>query len=268
MDNKSPSEVAHCARMAAVMEASAEKPGNVTPTKGFRDLEYRHFLEAAERLEPFIERAAREGEDARVGRLIFDATSDERNVNFGVMLLFVPLAAARGGSTRRLLRSLTVEDSEWMIRAMQKGKLGGMELKDKSLPRYDILSPGVFEVVREESLTPIKLMKLSQPYDTIARELVGDYPISRGISGRIEADPESIVDEYLRTLAKHPDTLIARKTDLKEARRVSGMAKEVLEGGMSREDFDAYLRSRGNSLNPGTTADLIATGLFLKLLSN
>jgi len=256
MQNKSPKEIAHSAHMAAVMEASAEKPGNVTPTKSFGDSSYNDFIKAAERLEPIID----------ISRLIYDATDDKKNINFGIIMMFVPLAAARGGPTAKLLKSLASKDTEWIVKAMQKGKLGGMELKDKSLSKYDIFSDKIFETIKTERITPLRLMEMAKPYDTLAREWVEDFPISRAIAEKIECDPHSIVNEYLATLAYYPDTLIARKAGLEKAREVSQMATWVLSGNLGVDEFDAFLRSDGNTFNPGTTADLIATALFIKLL--
>lgn len=267
MGNKSPREIAHAAYSACVMEASAEKPGNVTPTKCFYDLSHRDFLKAAKSLEPFVEKAARDGENADIGKIIFDATSAEKNINFGIVMMLIPLAATRGGPTKKLLESLTTEDAEWIVRAMQKGKLGGMELKDKSLSKYDVFSNGIFEVIKKEGITPMKLMNMSGPYDTLAKEWVFDYPLSRAIARRVDADPGSIVEEHLRLLSQIPDTLIARKAGIDKAKEVSQMARWVLSGNLGIGDFDSFLRSDGNKLNPGTTADLIAAGLFLKLLS-
>jgi|GEM_PF-1757438 len=294
MEEKSPQFISECARRAAVLEASAEKPGNVTPTKGFDDLSYQDFVEAAVRLKPFMARAARAGGDAEIGKLIYDATSGEKNVNFGIIIMFMPLAAARGGNTKGLLESLKKEDSKWIVKAMQKGRLGGMGLRDKSLSRYDVYSKGIFGVIGEENITPLKLMEIAQPYDTLAREWVGDYPIARAIGDKIEPREGSIIKEYLRILSEHPDTLIARKRGLEEARIVSKMAKDVLDGIRIVGELDAYLRTSlppakeqgklcasctspkadatsradGNALNPGTTADLIASGLFIRLMLN
>lgn len=259
--------IASAARIACVMEASAEKPGNVTPTKGFTDLDYTDFVKAGKWLEKFAKKAASDGEKAKIGKLIYDATPGKKNVNFGIVMMFMPLAATCGGSTKKLLKSLTPGDTKWIVKAMQKGELGHMGLKDKKLAKYDVLSKDIFKTIRDERMTPLGLMKMAQPYDTLAKEWVEDYPISRVISKRIGTDSESIIKEYLRTLAAYPDTLIARKAGLKEAKKVSQLAQEVLKGKMSIDEFDTYLRSRGNSLNPGTTADLIATGLFLRLLS-
>lgn len=69
-------------------------------------------------------------------------------------------------------------------------------------------------------------------------------------------------------MAEYPDTLIARKAGLERSKEVSQMARWVLAGNINTGEFDTYLRADGNRMNPGTTADLIATGLFLKLIKN
>ncbi len=250
--------IAACAERAAIMEVSAEKPGNVTPTKSFSDLSYTDFVTAARRLRGFVSRAA-EGEN--ICRLIYEAVPGGKNINFGILMMFMPLAASHGMDTSPVLSSLTPDDTKWFVRAVQKAGLGGMELKEKSLERYDILSPRIFSVIDEEDITPLRLMEISQPYDTLASEWLTDYRISRASSYRIT--PDTIVEEYLRVLSEHPDTLIARKYGMEEAERVSKMARRVLRGD-PLEEFDLYLRSRDE--NPGTTADIIATSLFLYLL--
>jgi triphosphoribosyl-dephospho-CoA synthase len=84
-----------------------------------------------------------------------------------------------------------------------------------------------------------------------------------------------VVQLYLEVLAQVPDTLIARKRDMVTARQVSQQAQQVLQaGGVFNEPgrqaithFDASLRQAAdNSLNPGTTADLVAATLFAALL--
>jgi triphosphoribosyl-dephospho-CoA synthase len=75
----------------------------------------------------------------------------------------------------------------------------------------------------------------------------------------------------LDLLAQYPDSLIGRKCGAAVATAVSLRADEIrsIQAGNSRSDaeqaFDAWLRADGNRLNPGTTADLIAAGLFLLL---
>jgi triphosphoribosyl-dephospho-CoA synthase len=70
-----------------------------------------------------------------------------------------------------------------------------------------------------------------------------------------------------------PDSLIARKCGLPIAERASGLAHRVLKAGRPGDEayyaelgeLDFWMRSDGNRRNPGTTADLIAAGLFVVL---
>jgi triphosphoribosyl-dephospho-CoA synthase len=82
---------------------------------------------------------------------------------------------------------------------------------------------------------------------------------------------DSIVHAHLRTMCEFPDSLIARKCGVAGAREAAAWAGGVLEAGRPGDeayyqavgDIDLWLRSDGNRRNPGTTADLIAAGLFV-----
>jgi triphosphoribosyl-dephospho-CoA synthase len=86
----------------------------------------------------------------------------------------------------------------------------------------------------------------------------------------------AIIQSFLTMLSKYPDTLIARKCGDEAAEEVSKMAAEVLDAGgaLTEEgkkritELDTHLRSDGNNLNPGTTADITAAGLFLLILNS
>lgn len=83
------------ATMACLLEAGAEKPGNVTPTRCFRDTTYTDFLLSSVAIGPVLARAA----DLPVGRLVLAAVQATRavtrvNTNLGVVLLLAPLARA------------------------------------------------------------------------------------------------------------------------------------------------------------------------------
>ena len=86
----------------------------------------------------------------------------------------------------------------------------------------------------------------------------------------------AIVDLQLHWLAAYPDSLVARKNGPAVAEEVRWRASRMLQsGGLSTPagrragaDFNRFLRSDGNKLNPGTTADLIAACLFAALREN
>jgi len=83
----------------------------------------------------------------------------------------------------------------------------------------------------------------------------------------------AILWTQLNVMAEHPDSLILRKRGPAEAEESRQRAQDVLELGWpekreAREayaEFDAWLRAVGHQRNPGTTADLIAAGLFVAL---
>ena len=127
-------------------------------------------------------------------------------------------------------------------------------------------------------------MKLAADRDMVARQYangfadVFDFGVPAFLNaferfGCIEA---AIIDSQLRWLAEYPDSLIARKNGLAVAEDVNQRAAEVQKlGGIATPEgrragvaLDKHLRSDGNKLNPGTTADLITACLFVTLREN
>ena len=116
------------AELACLLEVSAEKPGNVTPTHNFADTKYQDFLVSA----VAIGKAFRNISNASVGETILQAVKDTRaltgvNTNLGIILLLAPLAKAytinNGNDLRTNLRSvldaLTIKDAELAYEAIR-----------------------------------------------------------------------------------------------------------------------------------------------------
>src|SRR3954451_225531 len=87
--------VAGAAQLACVLEVSAEKPGNITPSHDFHDTRYEDMLRSAIALGPELARAGERG----VGATILAAVEASRraapaNTNLGIALLLAPLAKA------------------------------------------------------------------------------------------------------------------------------------------------------------------------------
>jgi triphosphoribosyl-dephospho-CoA synthase len=146
--------------------------------------------------------------------------------------------------------------------------------------RYDIFSPKINDIIIQEKLTPLKLFEFSKKYDRLAEEWVSSYGIVFSHLDFFESEKKygtntAIVDTFLKILSGYPDTLIARKAGHGKAREVSEKARDILKlGGMRTEkgrdnifEMDRWLAEEENELNPGTTADLIASILFIELLS-
>ncbi len=259
--------VAGAAQLACVLEASAEKPGNITPSHDFHDTSYEDMLRSAIAVGPELGRAG----DRGVGETVLAVVQASRrvapaNTNLGIALLLAPLAkAALGGGPLRgrlatTLRALDVADARAAYAAIQLAGAGGLHERVE----HDVRS--------EPAVGLREAMTSAAERDSIAAEYVTDFaltfdvglPALRAALGQSVRD--AIVDLHLRLLAHTPDTLIARKAGADAAAQVSAGAREVLAGRETLQSFDASLRTEGNKLNPGTTADLVTATLFVALV--
>jgi triphosphoribosyl-dephospho-CoA synthase len=270
-------DVASAAQLACVLEASAEKPGNVTPSHDFDDTSYEDMLRSGIALGPEL---ARSGEQS-VGETVLAAVRASRdaagaNTNLGIALLLAPLARAalRSGPLRErlgeVLRELTVDDARDAYAAIRLAGAGGLD------------QPVEHDVRDEPRVTLREAMATAAQRDTIASEYVTDHAVTFELGLPALADAlgdglrarDATIESALQILAAVPDTLIARKRGSEAASRVTAGARQVLSAGGVRTargrtalaEFDASLRQKGNALNPGTTADLVTAVLFVALL--
>jgi len=272
-----PETVAGAAQFACVLEASAEKPGNITPSHDFADTSYEDMLRSGIALGPELGRACERG----VGETVLAAVRASReaagaNTNLGIALLLAPLARAAltDGPLRKRLgevqSALTVDDARAAYAAIRLAGAAGLEKRVEH------------DVRDEPGVTLRKAMAVAAQRDTIAAEYVSDHAVTFELGLPVLAGAlndglparEAIVELALRLLAAVPDTLIARKRGPDAAGRVTEGAREVLAAGGVRTAsgrtalaaFDASLRRDGHALNPGTTADLVTAVLFVALL--
>jgi triphosphoribosyl-dephospho-CoA synthase len=269
--------VAGFAQLACVLEVSAEKPGNITPSHDFRDTSYEDMVASAIVVGPELARAGERG----VGETVLAVVEASRrvapaNTNLGIALLLAPLAKAAldsGPLRERLgatLRVLDVADARAAYAAIRLSGAGGL----RERVEHDVRS--------EPAIGLREAMASAAERDSVASEYVTDYALTfdTGIPalgaalGDGLAVREAIVELYLRLLEQAPDTLIARKAGAGAAARVSAGARAALALGGVRtaagrralRGFDASLREPGNALNPGTTADLVTATLFVALV--
>jgi triphosphoribosyl-dephospho-CoA synthase len=274
-----PDDVARAAQLACVLEASAEKPGNITPSHDFDDTSYEDMLRSGIALGPALGQAG----DRAVGETVLAAVRASRgaagaNTNLGIALLLAPLARAALTPSDRPLRErlgdvlagLTIDDARAAYEAIRLAGAGGLD------------EPVEHDVREEPRVTLSQAMAAAAERDTIAAEYVNDYAVTFELGLPAFADAlrgglrprDAIVEIALRLLATIPDTLIARKSGADAATRVATGARQVLVAGGVRSphgrtalaEFDASLRQDGNALNPGTTADLVTAVLFVALL--
>jgi len=276
-----PEEVTAAAQLACLLEASAPKPGNVTPTAGFHDARYEDYLASAIAIGPAIGAAG----ERPLGATIRAAVAATRravpaNTNLGIVLLFAPLARAAlqpGGEPLRtrlapVLATTTVLDAREAYAAIRLASPGGLGRTVEQ------------DVACEPTVTLRDAMALAAERDAIAREYLTDFattfevghPALRRARAAGLGWSDATLETYLTLLAAAPDTHVARKLGAAVAADVQGRARIVLERGGVRTPagrdaiaaLDGDLRDPRNTRNPGATADLTAAALFVALLED
>ena len=279
------------AHIACIWEATSRKVGNVHPNADFDDMRHIDLVISAAALANLLgyrRTAGRPlGEEINfvVGNLKDVVPT---NTNLGIVLLLMPLLRVPGycalenppsapwydfkKGIETVLKRLSVEDAVETykaIRAVNPGGLGTVRKQD---------------VNGEPTVTLLKAMQMAADRDMVARQYangfadVFDFGVPSFLAaferfGSVEA---AVIDCQLRWLAEYPDSLIARKNGPHVAEDVRKWAAGVLksggietpEGRAAGVELDRYLRSDGNKLNPGTTADLITACLFVALREN
>lgn len=266
------------AQTACVWEAVARKVGNVHRGADFANTGLTDFLLSGAAIARPFDAAGRH----TVGTTIVSAVRRTReavgqNTNLGIVLLLAPLATEWGAPAPRAavtaaLEGLTVEDTKLVYEAIRTASPGGLG----DAPEQDVRD--------EPTVTLLEAMRLAAERDMVARQYANGFadvfdfgvPALAAAFAKFGCVEAAIIDSQLRWLATYPDSLVARKNAAPVAEDVQRRAAEVLRrGGLETSEgraagvaLDAHLRSAGNKLNPGTTADLITACLFVALREN
>src|SRR3954471_3959926 len=221
---RTPDSVAGAAQLACVLEVSAEKPGNITPSHDFHDTSYEDMLRSAIAVGPELARAGERGVGETV-RAVVEASRRvaPANTNLGIALLLAPLAkAALDGAPLRArlgttLRALDVADARAAFAAIRLSGAGGL----RERVEHDVRS--------EPTVGLREAMASAAERDSVASEYVTGFALTfeTGVPALVAAlgdglvVREAIVELHLRLLDRVPDTLIARKCGADAAARVS-----------------------------------------------
>jgi triphosphoribosyl-dephospho-CoA synthase len=267
--------VGQTATLACLLEATAPKVGNVHRGADFEELFFADFVTSAVAIGPALERARETG----VGQAVLDAIAATRayvdtNTNLGMVLLLAPLAAVPldqklTDGIGSVLQSLTSRDSELVYQAIRLAQPGGIGKTNE------------MDVAGEAPASLLAAMQQAAERDLIARQYVENFSLVLAeilpnlVAGQQRGWSliDAIIREHVRLISVYPDSLIARKCGFETAQKASDFAAQVLRAGepddenyhAALNDFDFWLRSDGHRRNPGTTADLIAAGLFAGL---
>jgi triphosphoribosyl-dephospho-CoA synthase len=269
--------VGRLASLACLIEATAPKPGNVHRGADFEDLTFPDFVVSAEIVGHVIDCA----EQLSVGDMVLEIVQRTKsfvgtNTNLGIALLFSVLAKCITSEgidrwrVRQVLDSIDEDDSKTVYHAIRIAKPAGLG----TVQRFDVHGPAPLEL--------LDAMRLASDWDLIARQFVScfndvfDQVTPLIVEGRRQVGSltDGIVFAQLSLIARHGDSLIRRKCGQyasDHARFLADKAIKRCEQGR-REDYlravgelDFWMRSDGHRRNPGTTADLIAAGLFVGL---
>jgi triphosphoribosyl-dephospho-CoA synthase len=280
-------DIGAAAQLACLLEATAPKPGNVSPGLSFGDTTYDDFLASAAAIGHPLGTAA----TRPLGETILLALEATRrwtsaNTNLGIILLLAPLARAagldHGGAAsiapdtlrtelRRVLAETTVDDARSAYAGIRRSAPGGLG----TVAAQDVAS--------DPSVTLTEAMRLAADRDGIASEYATNFRATFEVAAPALCAArndglswnDAIVETFLTVLAAQPDTHIARRAGVALARDVTSRAVEVMrlggvrtpQGRLAIARFDATLRDERNRANPGTTADITAASIFVVLLA-
>ena len=291
-------QIAKLAQIASALEVSGyPKPGNVHRTRNYDDMVFSDFIISGIVIGDTIRELALhvksidELSDANLGKYILDAVAETNkwianNTNLGIMMMCVPIAAAAAISddfsqirenVGKLMDATTVDDAVNLYDAINLADAGGMGDQDE----FDVNSEKAKDELRANNQTMYDVLKISAPWDRLARELTSKMPVSFEIAyptfanfikdcDDVDKINKASVLTFMTLLSEVPDTLISRKYGDEVAEGVSKKAKELLAFKDDDDfvekllEFDDYLYA--NKYNPGTTADLTAASIFISYL--
>ncbi|MCL1978002.1 MAG: triphosphoribosyl-dephospho-CoA synthase [Candidatus Bathyarchaeota archaeon] len=301
--------ISRCLQLAILLEVSADKPGNVNFTASFEGTRKEHFFASAVAAGPTFQEAAKRGiqiangqrviNDAGLGELVKLGVRDVMewqrggNTILGTVMLFIPIGVAAGMTPTdekfsmnfKLLRSnieaiihaSTAIDSVHLYEAIDIAMPNGLN----QAPELSVNDPASKQRLITENITLYQVFDIAKDYDDICSEWIHNYPITFDeaypyLMEQLEKVDQNtaVINTFLKILAQHPDTFIARKAGIEKAKEISAEAKKILEiggatttaGKTAIAKFDHNLRKAGNHYNPGTTADITATTLALCIL--
>ena len=269
------------AQLALLLEvAGTPKPGNVDRRRDLDELRFEHFLAGAIGARRGLEMA---GDGSAVGTAFERAVAgmaDQRggNTQFGALLVLVPLVRAAADDLSRpaveaVVAETTVADAAAFYRAFEHVDVA-VDDPPADADALDVRKgANAIPALKARGLTLQEVMALSVPGDDVAREWVTGFERSFAAADRIAADAGPIADRaaavYLELMAERPDTHVKTSHGSETAREVTDRAARLVDRDALEtepdavDDFADELVDRG--INPGTTADLTAAGLFIAL---
>jgi len=278
-------DIMKASQIACCFEVGSFKPGNVHKNRDYDDIKYHHFVSSGIAFGDVIYEACLEKNN--IGNFIKKGVIESKkwsptNANLGIIMLHMPIAIAASNldkfsesalkkETEKIIKNTTVQDAIDAYDAIE------IALAFVNAPENgpDLKSKDAKDELIEKNLTLYDVFKISSTWDSISNEWTENFKISYKGHNLINEYYEeynniniAVTKTFINLLSNYPDTLIARKKGIDVSKMVSEKAKEVLNNFNEKSvlEFDKFLSKDGNKLNPGTTADLIASSLLIFLL--
>ncbi len=263
------------AQLALLLEVSGTpKPGNVDRERDLDELRFEEFLAGAVGAGTGLRAAESDSIGTAFERAVAGmAAGHGENTQFGALLLLTPLvrAASEGdlspAGVDRVVGETTVADAANFYRAFEHCAVFVSE-PPAEIEALDVRrGAAAVPAVEERGLTLYDIMALGDDADDVAREWTGGFERTFEVAKRI-AELSGPLSErtsvaFCETLAERPDTLVAKKHGKAAARRASERVAEALGDDGALSALATEFVEQG--INPGTTADIVAAGLFVAL---
>lgn len=263
-------------QLALLLEVcGTPKPGNVDRHHEYPDLRFEHFLVGAVGAYDGLLDAENGGPLGAAFKTAVGGMSHQSggNTQFGALLLLIPLvrAAASGSLSSRavtnILEATTVEDTIAFYRAFDHVDVA-VDDPPAGLEELDVRAgAAAIESITAQDVTWYELMEASAAVDGVAREWVSGFERSFDAADRLRGADGPVSDRaasvFLGLLAEEPDTFLVKTHDADTAAEATARAQSAVRGDISPDALADEFVAQG--INPGTTADIVAAGLFLAL---
>ncbi|MHA1269187.1 MAG: triphosphoribosyl-dephospho-CoA synthase [Candidatus Helarchaeota archaeon] len=234
-----------------------------------------------------------------MGKYILKAVEDTKrwqkggNINLGVIILLTPLCTAACLLVNRnkksindfrikldqIIKNSIAEDTINLYKAIKIASPGGLGEKSE----YDVHNESSIEKIKNENINLYDIFKISMDWDSISKELVSKYQITFeiGVPFFIQTFQEcndiniTTVNTFLKIASEIPDSLIIRQHGERIANEYRKKALELISrGGLLNSsnknkllEWERSLIKTNLKINPGTTADLTVSTIFISLLT-
>ncbi|HJJ29042.1 MAG TPA: triphosphoribosyl-dephospho-CoA synthase [Methanocorpusculum sp.] len=255
---------AEAAEFAMLLEVTAKcKPGNIDRLHDYDDTSMSHFLSSAARAREVFEQI----DGLSLGQAFYNAVERTNNhsggnTHFGAFILLLPLLKGRGiEGAMRQTAATDVEDAVLFYKAF-----GLTQVRTNKESEMDVNDPESIHMLYEKKMTMLDVMQMSAKNDMVAREWTNGFALTKECAALLQSagGASKISDVFLKMMARHADTFVAKKFDLETAESVKTLAQSVLDGKTTAESFDAFCLKEG--INPGSLADICIAGIFVSLL--